>query len=160
MFINQYVIITTDQIKTIWEHQYPTCWGSNQDQICPYNIQCSHLFPNTPVVGEDWSPDPSVCDVNLNNTYLSNVLYTQAGTSALSYTEFAGIMAGMLMFGLLANAVGRKGTGILISFFYGTWSSWDDVLHQLLLQQIVPSLVRILCNLWFWSVHVHRTQHN
>jgi hypothetical protein len=117
MFINQYVKITTGQIKTTWENQYPTCWGSNLYQICPYNVQCSHLFPNTPAVGEDWSPDPSVCDVNLNNTCPSNMLCTQAGTSVSSYTEFSGITAGMLMFGLLAETAGRKGTGILTSFF-------------------------------------------
>lgn len=116
MFINAYVIITTGQVKTIWHHQYPTCWSARQHQFCPYNIQCEGLFPNTPEVGQNgWTPDPTVCNSDLK--YPSNMLCTLPGIASVSYSEFAGIMAGMLTFGFLADRIGRKGAGILTSCF-------------------------------------------
>jgi MFS family permease len=76
------------------------------------------LFPNTPALGKNgWEPDPDVCNINLNNSYPSNMLCTHAGIASVSYSEFAGIMAGMLIFGFLSDKIGRKGTGILTSCF-------------------------------------------
>jgi len=118
MFVNAYVIITTGQIKTVWHHEYPTCWGPNENQMCPYNIQCEGLFPNTPTEGENgWTPNPDLCNPSPSNTYPDNMLCTLRVTSAVSYSEFAGIMGGMLIFGFLSDKIGRKGTGILTSCF-------------------------------------------
>ncbi len=74
------------------------------------------LFPNTPEVGKNgWEPNPNVCSSDLK--YPSNMLCTLPGIASVSYSEFAGIMAGMLTFGFLADRIGRKGAGILTSCF-------------------------------------------
>ena len=111
MFIEAYVIITTGQVKTVWDHQYPACWEPDRDQVCPDDIECSGLFPNTPDESSGWEPDPNVCSAD--GSYPSNVLCSEHTTSAVSYAEFAGIMAGMLVIGIVADAIGRKKAGIL-----------------------------------------------
>lgn len=45
MFVEAYLIITTGQIKSIWHAAH---------MLCPQNIACCGLYPNTPV-SEDGS---------------------------------------------------------------------------------------------------------
>ena len=110
MYIEAYVIITTGQVKTVWHHQYPTCWDYRVNQVCPDNIECLGLFPNTP---KGLTPNPDVC--NSEETYPSSMLCNQNTIAAVSYSEFAGIMAGMLIFGYVSDLIGRKRAGILTS---------------------------------------------
>jgi MFS family permease len=117
MFVEALVIITTGQIKTIWKAQYPECWSPDQDQTCPENIQCCDLFPNTPVGGNGtcdatFRPE-GFCDVD--GAYPDQVLCDKRVTNSVSYSEFAGIMAGMLAFGFLVDHIGRKKAGTLTS---------------------------------------------
>ena len=118
MFIEAYVIITTGQVKTEWDHQYPTCWEPDREQVCSDDIQCSGLFPNTPDESSGWEPDPNVCSAD--GSYPSNMLCSEHTTSAVSYTEFTGIMAGMLAIGIAADLIGRKKAGILTCLFNGS----------------------------------------
>ena len=115
MFIEAYVVITTGQVKTVWHRQYPTCWEPHSNQVCPNNIECTGLFPNTPDESSGWSPDPDVCDQD--GTYPSSMICSENVLAAVSYAEFAGIMVGMLSFGLAADIIGRKKAGILTSIF-------------------------------------------
>jgi MFS family permease len=115
MFIEAYVIITTGQLKTVWHRQYPTCWEPDSNQFCPNNIECIGLFPNTPDESSGWSPDPTVCDAD--GAFPSSMLCSENTISAVSYSEFAGIMTGMLVFGMVADVIGRKRAGVLTSTF-------------------------------------------
>jgi Sugar (and other) transporter len=119
MFVEAYVIITTGQIKTIWHSAYPTCFEPNESQTCPQNIQCCGLFPNTPedtdgVCSVDTSSSP-FCDAE--GSYQEDFLCKEGAINSISYSEFAGIMIGMLVFGSLVDSIGRNATGILVSSF-------------------------------------------
>jgi hypothetical protein len=121
MFVEAYVIITTGQVKTVWHDNYPTCWDSENEQPCPNNIECCGLFPNTPqdvcqVTTTTPTPTPnedSICTQDDNNTYPSNLLCSSRQLGGVSYAEFAGIMVGMLVFGTIADRIGRKKDGTL-----------------------------------------------
>ena len=120
MFVEAYVIITTGQVKTVWHDNYPTCWDFDKHQPCPNNIQCCGLFPNTPsdMCNADTDAaaaaaiiNPDYCDAD--NTYRDSMLCTERRIGAVSYAEFGGIMAGMLAFGYISDAIGRKRAGTL-----------------------------------------------
>jgi hypothetical protein len=119
MFIEAYIIITTGQIKTTWHSNYPTCWEPNTEQQCPDNIRCCGLFPNTPVdeaTGEcavDFTKS-IVCN-QTTGEYNDGELCEASVLGAVSYSEFAGIMVGMLVFGTLADIIGVNSAGILTS---------------------------------------------
>lgn len=77
MFVEAYLIITTGQIKSIWHAAYPTCWEAHKEMVCPENIACCGLYPNTPE-NEDGTcaVDTSSSDVcNADGTYNENVLW-------------------------------------------------------------------------------------
>jgi MFS family permease len=119
MFVEAFVIITTGQVKTVWKDHYPACWAPDHDVACPNNIQCCGLFPNTPTF------DNGTCAVDLdddnrgycqeNGEYPDSALCIEAVTASISYSEFAGIMVGMVVFGALLDLIGRKRAGILTS---------------------------------------------
>ena len=101
MFVEAYIIITTGQIKTLWHAGYPTCFTPDEDVVCPTNIKCCGLFPNT---------NPATCgtdDVcNADGTYPDKYLCNESIIGGISYAEFAGIMLGMLVFGRIADLMG------------------------------------------------------
>ena len=115
MFVEAYIIITTGQIKTVWHSAYPTCFLADTDQLCPQNIHCCGLFPNTPADAN------GTCTVDTNElvycnddgTYSDNLLCKVDVEGPISYSEFLGIMLGMLIFGSLADLIGRNSAGIL-----------------------------------------------
>jgi MFS family permease len=116
MFVEAFVIITTGQVKTVWKDHYPACWAPDHAVACPNNIQCCGLFPNTPTF------DNGTCAVELDESfcqesgeYPDSALCKEAVTASISYSEFAGIMAGMVVFGALLDLIGRKRAGILTS---------------------------------------------
>jgi MFS family permease len=116
MFVEALVIITTGQIKTIWHGMYPECWTPTEDQHCPDLISCCGLFPNTP------ADSNGICAVPLPNdscqddgSFSSSLLCNSRVTTGVSYSEFAGIMAGMLTFGAACDLIGRKNAGTLTS---------------------------------------------
>ena len=120
IFVEAFVIITTGQIKSIWHAQYPTCWDHENDQHCPNRIQCCGLFNNTPVDQDDattcaatFLPDGFCTDSDYPDTLLCN----ERVTGGVSYSEFAGIMAGMVLFGIICDWIGRKNAGTLTSMF-------------------------------------------
>jgi len=118
MYVEAFVIITTGQIKTIWHGEYPECWEPDAPQSCPDLIQCCDLFPNTPFDNNDGSCAASFlpadfCDVN--DAYPGRVLCREVVTMGVSYSEFAGIMAGMVTFGAICDLIGRKNAGTLTS---------------------------------------------
>ncbi|MGK3737541.1 MAG: hypothetical protein ACI8RD_009261 [Bacillariaceae sp.] len=95
MFIEAYIIITTGQIKTLWHDAYPACFMSSHDQVCPNNIECCGLFPNTPM--NDTSGECAVdftmsgfCDPTTTE-YYDGVLCNQGILGSISYSEFAGV---------------------------------------------------------------------
>lgn len=120
MFTEAFVIITTGQIKSIWHAEYPTCWDADHDQLCPERIQCCGLFENTPENNNDadgictatFFPD-GYCD--LDGTYREEVLCHERVTGGVSYSEFAGIMFGMVAFGFIVDWIGRKNAGTITS---------------------------------------------
>ena len=119
MFVEAYIIITTGQLKSVWSAAYPSCFNPKNDQVCPENIECCNLFPNTPTNTDgtcavDFS-EFSMC--NADGSYDDSVLCEKSILHAQSYTEFAGIMLGMLTFGILADRIGRNAAGILTSVF-------------------------------------------
>lgn len=76
MFVEAYLIITTGQIKSIWHAAYPTCWEPEDEVLCPENIACCGLYPNTPVNGDGTcavGATDAVCDVD--GTYNENMLW-------------------------------------------------------------------------------------
>jgi MFS family permease len=113
MFVEAYVIITTGQVKTVWHNGYPECWDSTSDQVCPDKIVCCGLFPNTPEeVCSTTTPNEICTD---QNTYPDGLTCSESQLVAVSYAEFAGIMAGMVSFGWIADQVGRKNAATLTS---------------------------------------------
>ena len=89
MFVEAFVIITTGQIKTTWNDQFPECFVPNANQNCPENIQCCGLFPNTSnmnsqcdIDGIDYNIADGTCQED--GTYPSNVLCSSVQTGALS----------------------------------------------------------------------------
>lgn len=116
MFVEAYVIITTGQVKTLWDAQFPVCFSADKDQICPNLIRCCGLFPNTPVdptTGQCQPRNTEFC--NADGTYPQSSLCNEAATNALSYSEFAGIMVGMVTFGAIADCIGHNNAGLLTS---------------------------------------------
>ena len=121
MFVEAFVIITTGQIKSIWHAQYPTCWEYDKDQACPNRIQCCGLFPNTPGdqdgnCAATFLPD-GYCENSEQQVYPDALLCNERVTAGVSYSEFAGIMAGMVSFGIICDLIGRKNAGTLTSLF-------------------------------------------
>lgn len=119
MFVEALVIITTGQIKTIWHAEFPECWDAEKEQHCPNNIQCCGLFVNTPFNTNDNTcaatlEPPGFCQGDAN-LYPDSLLCNSRVTSSVSYSEFAGIMAGMLAFGIVCDMIGRKNAGTLTS---------------------------------------------
>jgi len=110
MFVQAFIIITTGQIKTIWRAQYPECWIPDFEQKCPSNIDCDGLFPNTP---EALFPKSEVCTVD--GEYPPGFTCSKPQISAVSFAQFAGIMAGMLLIGAVCDLIGRKQAGIITS---------------------------------------------
>jgi hypothetical protein len=119
MFIEAYIIITTGQIKTTWHSNYPPCWVPENAQQCPDNIRCCGLFPNTPfdeTTGECAVDFTKSSDCNqTTGKYNDGELCEESILDAVSYSEFAGIMVGMLVFGTLADIIGVNSAGILTS---------------------------------------------
>lgn len=113
MFMEAYILITTGQVKSLWKNQYPTCWASGSDQHCPNLIECCGLFPNTPTLanGTCVPQFPEFCQAD--GTYPGNAKCHHRATHALSYSEFAGIMAGMVFMGLTADYIGRVNAGVI-----------------------------------------------
>ena len=103
----------------MWHSNFPECWEPDKGQICPQNIRCCGLFPNTPVdaITGECLIDHTQSDVCHQTTgeYLDKVLCNESVVSAVSYSEFAGIMAGMLVFGTLADIIGVNAAGIITS---------------------------------------------
>jgi hypothetical protein len=141
MFVEAYIIITTGQVKSIWHSQYPECWSPDNDAHCPELIQCCGLFPNTPTFSNN---DTCAVNVNANHcqsdgTYPDDLLCPSSITNSVSYSEFAGIMAGMLLFGAICDRIGRKNTGTLTSILMiagvtaMTFSDSDDATTRVLL---------------------------
>ena len=110
MFVEAYIIITTGQIKTIWKSEYPECFTPGHKQNCANNIECLGLFPNTP---HNLVPNSNFC--TSEGTFPSNVLCNNSDVQALSYTEFAGIMGGMLVIGFTCDIIGRRTAGMVTS---------------------------------------------
>jgi hypothetical protein len=141
MFVEAYIIITTGQVKSIWHSQYPECWSPDEDAHCPELIQCCGLFPNTPTF-----PNNDTCAVNIDDNHCqsdgahtADRLCPSSITDSVSYSEFAGIMAGMLLFGAICDRIGRKNTGTLTSILMiagvtaMTFSDSDDAATRVLL---------------------------
>lgn len=116
MFVEALVIITTGQIKTIWHGEYPECWTPTEDQHCPSLIFCCGLFPNTPTDSNGNCAVPLPNDsCQADGTFSPLLLCNSRVTTGVSYSEFAGIMAGMLIFGAACDLIGRKNAGTLTS---------------------------------------------
>lgn len=116
MFLTAYIIPTTGQVKTIWAHQYATCWFPHKPVHCPEQIACCGLFPNTPTFDNGTcaiEPDPDVC--TRAGTYPDSMLCPPAVVNSVSYVMFAGIMIGMLTFGKIGDWIGRVRAGVLTS---------------------------------------------
>lgn len=135
-----YIIITIGQVKTIWEAEYPTCWAPDTKQHCPNLIDCCDLFPNTPIFPNGTcavDPDPREC--NADGTYKSNLLCNPGIDNSLSYTEFAGIMIGMLVFGKVADLIGRVRAGMatsllmVIGLIFITFYDSDNLSQQFII---------------------------
>ncbi|KAK4536548.1 hypothetical protein CDCA_CDCA09G2573 [Cyanidium caldarium] len=81
MMIEGFIIVGTGQVKTAWTNAYPVCWGTKQT----------------------FTPG-----VTCFNTVLAASTCKPEVTKAVSYANFAGLMAGMIVFGLLADRIGRR----------------------------------------------------
>jgi hypothetical protein len=127
MFVEAFVIITTGQVKTIWTSQYPTCWAPKKKQVCPQNIACCGLFPSTPnatCAANYTAPSTQAHFCGANGKFSADYICDANVPKAVSYSEFAGIMLGMVAFGLIADFIGRQKAGILTSFFMVTGISF------------------------------------
>ena len=128
MFVEAYVIITTGQVKTVWHNGYPECWDGTNDQACPEKIACCGLFPNTPEdVCSTTTPNEICTD---QNTYPASLTCSDSQLVAVSYAEFAGIMAGMVSFGWIADHIGRKNAGTLTAILMIIGLGSHDVCRQ------------------------------
>ena len=117
MFVEAYIIITTGQIKSVWSAAYPTCFDPTVEQGCPQNIACCDLFPNTPT-NDDGSCAVDFAESSMcadDGSFDDRMLCQDNVLDAQSYSSFAGIMLGMLTFGILADMIGRNAAGILTS---------------------------------------------
>ena len=63
-------------------------------------------------------------------------------SSTVSHTEFAGIMAGMLVIGIVADLIGRKKAGILTCLFNGIGDIRHDILQSNVHKYSLSSMVR------------------
>jgi MFS family permease len=108
MFIAAYFLITTGQLKTIWEAAYPTCWlGAIHGNVnCANQVRCPGLFPQcTSAPCQDFIP--GFC-TGPNGGYPSQYTCSNSVLIANSCVVFGGIMLGMLGFGWVADAIGRR----------------------------------------------------
>ena len=75
------------------------------------------LFPNTPTSSDDSCAvdytQSSMCAAD--GSFDERVLCQKTVLDAQSYSSFAGIMLGMLTFGILSDVIGRNAAGILTS---------------------------------------------
>eukprot|EP01134_Creolimax_fragrantissima_P004262 CFRG4262T1 len=102
MFMESYMIFSTGQIKSIWEEAYPECWTPTQSPRCVNEVQCTGLFPDT----QNVTADSNYC--NVDGTYPTDVLCSMGILNSVSYTEFAGVMIGMLTLSLVSDRMGRR----------------------------------------------------
>lgn len=105
MFTESYFIFSTGQIKSIWKVAYPTCWAPHGKASCSNLIACNGNYANTPVGFVP--PDPASCNAQGNYDICAKSLI-----DAISYIEFAGIMAGMLGMGFIAYRLGLKWSSV------------------------------------------------
>jgi MFS family permease len=117
MFVEAYVIITTGQIKTVWHAAYPECFEPANKMTCPNQIHCCDSFANTPETCGLNNPDGLHEDCNPDGTYKSELMCNEGTIGGISYAEFAGIMIGMLVFGKVADLLGRHAAGMLTALF-------------------------------------------
>jgi MFS family permease len=76
------------------------------------------VFNSTKVNGKPANGTCSISEANLTahcvkTKYPPNELCTKRSTGAISYTEFAGLMLGMVLFGLICDVIGRRSTSII-----------------------------------------------
>lgn len=116
MFLNAYITVTTGQLKTVWNNQFPTCWQPDHEQNCPESIQCCGLFPNTPISVTGACAVEPAATCTADGTYPDSVLCDKTTLGAVSYVQFAGIMLGMILFGKIGDCIGRVRAGIITSF--------------------------------------------
>ncbi|KAK4531724.1 hypothetical protein CCYA_CCYA09G2581 [Cyanidiococcus yangmingshanensis] len=112
MFIAAYFLITTGQLKTIWEAAYPTCWlGAIHGSVnCANQVRCPGLFPQcTKAPCLDFIP--GFC-TGPDDGYPTQYTCSNSVLIANSCVVFGGIMLGMLGFGWVADAFGRRIGGI------------------------------------------------
>ena len=107
-----------------WHASYPTCWDGMNEQECPDSILCCGLFPNTPIdttTGECAIMNPTqydVCDAT-TGAYNPSMLCLEGILNSISYTEFAGLMIGMMSFGFIGDWMGLKyAVRILVDCLY------------------------------------------
>eukprot|EP00122_Pirum_gemmata_P019701 Pgem_evm2s18435 len=108
MFNESYLIFSTGQLKSIWANAYPSCWKPNQSPTCPTLVKCHGLFNNASAFN---ASDLNVFDVsycNSDGTFPDTATCDQGLIHAISYSEFAGIMLGMLILACFADRLGRK----------------------------------------------------
>eukprot|EP01025_Chloroclados_australasicus_P055363 TRINITY_DN6693_c0_g2_i2.p1 TRINITY_DN6693_c0_g2~~TRINITY_DN6693_c0_g2_i2.p1 ORF type:complete len:581 (-),score=53.46 TRINITY_DN6693_c0_g2_i2:3408-5150(-) len=89
MLTESYYIITTGQIKALWQGAYPECWGGDTAEICP----------NTDAVY------PVGCEQHLK--------------ASISYGEFGGIMLGMMLMGFVALSWSIKSSAVMTASCMG-----------------------------------------
>ncbi|KAK4536188.1 hypothetical protein CDCA_CDCA07G2213 [Cyanidium caldarium] len=112
MFIAAFFLITTGQLKTVWEAAYPTCWlGANGNSVnCPDKIKCPGLFPEcstAPCGGYQ----PGYC-TGADGGYPASQVCSKSVLVATSGVVFGGVMLGMLFFGAVGDRMGRRFGGI------------------------------------------------
>lgn len=100
-------IITNSKVSQLPDEEMP----------CPDNIACCGLFPNTnpDTCGTVESQDLFTCASD--GSYPDDMLCNPAVIGGISYSEFAGIMLGMLSFGKIADAMGPHLAGMLTAAF-------------------------------------------
>eukprot|EP00121_Abeoforma_whisleri_P014439 Awhi_evm1s13315 len=101
MFLESFLIFSTGQIKSIWKSAYPTCWSADKNPKCPNLVQCDGIFNghNAQTLA-DWC--------NADGSYPSDQLCEEGVLDSISYSEFAGIMLGMMIISLIADKLGRR----------------------------------------------------
>eukprot|EP00121_Abeoforma_whisleri_P017070 Awhi_evm1s15648 len=102
MFLESFIIFSTGQLKTIWKSAYPTCWSASKNPNCPNLVKCNGLFNgnNAQTVVDGYC--------NSDGTYPSDTICDEGVLDSISYTEFAGIMLGMVVISLIADKLGRR----------------------------------------------------
>eukprot|EP01134_Creolimax_fragrantissima_P006604 CFRG6604T1 len=140
MFLESYTIFSTGQIKSVWNSAYPTCWDLHGSQECPNLIKCAGLFPgsaNVSALSSQCLPDGG---------YAEDMLCDEKVINSISYTEFAGIMTGMLVLSLLADRIGRKVGSIITSTLMA--------LGILLMAMALPTMGLNAMFIWFTTSFV------